>query len=129
MRRIRVLVLGTSMLVLVSVLWTSPVIGSVDGFTGSWVATDPDDGSTLKLQISAPNAAGVRRVTLMDQFASACGALATGIGSGTTSGASLSAMLDIRCGGSPLESDVEVDLAAVGDTLVGSGVVWERAGA
>jgi hypothetical protein len=130
MSRIRVVLLGASTLALVSVLWASPAVGSVDSFTGAWVATDPGDGSTLKLQISAPNASGQRRVTVMDQFASGCGALATGIGSGTASGATLSTTLDFRCGGSPLANDITGDFVAVGDTLVGfGGVVWERTGA
>jgi hypothetical protein len=102
--------------------------GSAGAFTGAWSATDPDDGSTLKLQIGAPNASGVSRVTLMDQFASACGALATAIGSGTVSGTTLSSTLDIRCGGSPFASNVPVTFDAVGDTLLGFGVVWTRIG-
>ena len=131
MSRIRVVLLGVSILALVSVLWASPAVGSVDSFTGAWVATDPGDGSTLKVQIGAPNASGVRRVTVMDQnqFSSGCGALATAIGSGTVSGTTLSATLDIRCGGSLIATDVPFTFAAVGDTLVGFGVVWERAGA
>ena len=128
MSRIRLALFGVSVLVCVSVLWTSPAFGSADAFTGAWVATDPDDGSKLKVQIGAANVSGVRRVTLIDQFASACDAPATGIGSGTVSGTTLSAALDIRCGGSPFGSDVPVAFAAVGDTLVGFGVVWERPG-
>jgi hypothetical protein len=128
MSRVRVVLLGASMLVSVSVFWASPAFGSADTFTGAWVATDPDDGSELKVQIGAANVSGVRRVTFMDQFASACDAPATGIGSGAVSGTTLSATLDIRCGGSPFASDAPVAFAAVGDTLVGFGVVWERAG-
>ena len=56
----------------------------------------PSDGSALKLQIGEANASGVRHVTLMDQnqFHSGCGGLATGIGSGTVSGTTLSATLE-----------------------------------
>ena len=129
--RIRVALLGISMLVTVSVLWASPAAGSVDSFTGAWVATDPDDASALKLQISAPNESGVRRVTVMDQnqFKSGCGGLATAIGSGTVSGTTLSSTVDVRCGGSLVLTDVVFTFTAVGDTLVGFGGVWERAGA
>jgi hypothetical protein len=122
--------LAAPVLVLVAVLWTSPAVGSTDSFTGAWVATDPSDGSALKLQIGQTNASGVRRVTVMDQnqFHSGCGGLATGIGSGTVIGTTLSAALDIRCGGSLNATDVPFTFDAVGDTLVGLGVVWERAG-
>jgi hypothetical protein len=120
--------LAVPVLVLVTVFGTSPAVGSADAFTGAWVATDPDDGSTLRVQIGAANGAGVRRVTLIDQFASACGAAATAIGSGTVSRSTLTATLNVRCGGEPLDSDVLVDFAIVGDTLVGFGVVWRRAG-
>jgi len=116
-----------SVLVLIAFSWTSAALGSADAFTGAWVATDPGDGSTLKVQISAANHTGVRRVTLIDQFASACGAAATGIGSGTTSGTTLTATLSIGCGGSP-QGDASVDFAVVGETLVGFGVVWARPG-
>jgi hypothetical protein len=130
MSRIRMVLLAAPVLVLVAVLWASPAVGSADAFTGAWVATDPGDGSTLKLQIGEANASGVRHVTLMDQnqFHSGCGGLATGIGSGTVSGTTLSAALDIRCEGSLIATDVPFTFAAVGDTLVGLGVVWERAG-
>ena len=130
MSRVRMVLLAAPVLALVAVLWASPAVGSADPFTGSWVATDPGDGSTLKLQIGEANASGVRRVTLMDQnqFQSGCGGLATGIGSGTVSGTTLSATLDIRCAGSLVLTDVPVDFDALGDTLVGLGVVWERAG-
>jgi hypothetical protein len=123
----RVLVLST-LLVLFFLYGTATAAGSAGAFTGAWTATDPDDGSTLKLQIGAPNAFGVSRVTLMDQFASACGALATAIGSGTVSSMTLSSTLDIRCGGSPFAADVPVTFDAVGDTLLGFGVVWTRMG-
>jgi hypothetical protein len=36
--------------------------------------------------------------------------------------------LDIRCGASPLADDVPVSFDVVGDTLVGFGAVWEKAG-
>ena len=130
MSRIRMVLLAAPVLVLVAVVWASPAVGSADAFTGAWVATDPSDGSALKLQIGEANASGVRHVTLMDQnqFHSGCGGLATGIGSGTVSGTTLSAALDIRCGGSLNATDVPFTFDAVGDTLVGLGVVWERAG-
>jgi hypothetical protein len=130
MSRVRMVLLAAPVLVLVAVLWTSPAVGSADTFAGGWVATDPGDGSTLKLQIGEAGASGVRRVTLMDQnqFHSGCGGLATGIGSGTVSGTTLSVTLEIRCQGALLATDVAVDFAAVGDTLVGFGLVWERAG-
>ena len=130
MTRVRMVLLAAPVLVLIAVLWTSPAVGSADALTGPWVATDPGDGSTLKLQISAANASGVRRVTLMDQnqFHSGCGGLATGIGSGTVSGTTLSATLDFRCQGSLIATDFPVDFDAVGDTLVGFGVVWEEGG-
>jgi hypothetical protein len=130
MSRVRMVLLAASALVLIAVFWTSPAVGSADAFTGAWVATDPGDGSTLKVQIGAANDAGVRRVTIMDQnqFHSGCGALATAIGSGTVTGTTLSSTLDIRCGGSLVGTDVLVTFAAVGDTLVGFGVIWARAG-
>ena len=130
MSRVRMVLLAAPVLALVAVLWTSPAVGSADPFTGAWVATDPGDGSTLKLQISGSGGSEVMRVTIMDQnqFHNGCGALATAIGSGTVSGATLSSTLDIRCGGSLVGTDVLFTFAAVGDTLVGFGVVWERAG-
>ena len=79
----------------------------------------------------APNESGVRRVTVMDQnqFRSGCGGLATAIGSGTVSGTTLSSTVDVRCAGSLVLTDVLFTFTAVGDTLVGFGGVWERAGA
>lgn len=72
-----------------------------DSFTGAWVATDSFDGSTLRLQIGAPSADGVRQVTATDDYASACGAPATATGTGTVSGTTLTAVLNVRCGGEP----------------------------
>jgi hypothetical protein len=128
MSRVRVALLAISIVALFTAQWATPAFGSADAFTGAWTATDVSDGSTLKLQIGTPNASGVRHVTLMDQYASACGALATGIGSGTDSGTTLSTALDLRCGGSTLADDVVVTFDAVGATLVGFGVVWQRLG-
>jgi uncharacterized protein with beta-barrel porin domain len=70
-----------------------------DAFTGAWTATDPFDGSTLRLQVGSASASGVRQVTLTDSFASACGAPATAIGTGTVSGTTLTTVVDVRCGG------------------------------
>jgi len=124
----RVLLVST-LLVSFMLYGTSTAAGSPSAFTGAWTATDPDDGSTLKVQIGAPNASGRSRVTLIDQFASACGAPATAIGSGTISGATLSSTLDVRCGGSPFASDVPATFEVVGDTLVdGNGLLWTRVG-
>jgi hypothetical protein len=129
MSYVRVLLLST-LLVSFLIYGTASAAGSRGAFTGAWTATDPDDGSRLKVQIGAPNASGVSRVTLIDQFASACGAPATGIGTGTASGATLSATLDIRCGGAPLVSDAPATFTMVGDTLVDDfGLVWTRPGA
>lgn len=130
MSRIRVVLVGASLLLLVSALWTSAAAGSTDAFTGAWVATDPGDGTVLKVQISESNASGVRRVMLMDQnqFHSGCGGPATAIGSGTVSGTTLSASLDVRCEGALVGTDIPFTFTAVGDTLVALGVVWERVG-
>ena len=102
---------------------------SSDGFTGAWRATDPDDGSTLVADIGAPNAAGIRHLTLVDQFASACDAPAVAIGAGTVSGSTLAATLEVRCGGASLGKDVPFSFQISGDTLHGGGLVFTRVGA
>jgi hypothetical protein len=107
---------------------TVVVAAPADPFTGAWTATDPDDGSPLKTQISAPDAAGRRHVVLIDQFASACDAPATAIGFGTVSGTTLTASVDVRCGRAILDSDAPFTWELVGDTLVGDGVIYTRPG-
>jgi len=87
-----------------------------DAFTGAWSATDPFDGSALRLQIGGPSPSGVRQVTLTDNFASACGAPATAIGTGTVSGSTLTTIVDIRCGGE-LRGTGTFTYTLVGDTL------------
>jgi hypothetical protein len=100
-----------------------------DAFTGAWTGIDPDDGSTLRTQISAPSESGTRHVTLVDRFASACNATATATGFGAVSGAVLTATVDVRCGGAVLARDVTVTWEAVGDELLGGGgVVYTRPG-
>ena len=91
--------------------------GGADAFTGAWSATDPFDGSALRLQIGAPSPSGVRHVTLTDNFASGCGAPATAIGTGTVSGSTLTTIVDIRCGGQLRAEDVTITYTLVGDTL------------
>jgi len=88
-----------------------------DAFTGAWSATDPFDGSALRLQIGGPSPSGVRQVTLTDTFASACGAPATAIGTGTVSGTTLTTVVDIRCGGVLRAEDVTITYELVGDAL------------
>jgi hypothetical protein len=98
-----------------------------DQFTGAWVATDTD-GSTLRLEISAANAAGVRHVVLFDSYATACGGgSATGIGSGSVSGDTLEADLLVRCNRAHTSFSGSIPIAAVDGTLV-SGVVFVRVG-
>jgi hypothetical protein len=97
-------------------------------FTGAWTATDPDDGSTLLVLIGSEDASGNIRVTTVDQFASACDAPATVIGSGTISGSTLTAVGDVRCGGAVFATDVPVEFELVGETLVGGSVEFRRVG-
>jgi uncharacterized protein with beta-barrel porin domain len=99
-----------------------------DAFTGAWTATDPFDGSTLRLQIGSPSAAGSRHVTLTDDFASACGAPATAIGTGSVSGATLTTVVDIRCGGVLRGEDVMIVYQLVGDTLTDGFSTFTRTG-
>ena len=123
MRFLRIVLL----VALVAAFQATTVAASRDAFTGAWTATDTD-GSTLKAQISAPAASGVRRVTFIDHFASACGSPATAIGSGTVTGATLAATLNVRCGGAPFASDAPFTFDLVGDTLVSGGIVFTRVG-
>jgi hypothetical protein len=123
-RRLAILLLGVlALMVPPATGWTVPVT-----FAGAWVATDPDDGSRLKLQISGSGAPAKRHVTLVDQFASACGAPATAIGLGTVSGTTLTATLDVRCGGAPFADDVPFVFEAANGTVVNNGVVFTRPG-
>ena len=98
------------------------------GFTGAWTGTDPDDGSKLMVLIGAEGSSGDVRVTGVDQFASACGAPATLIGSGSISGSVLGAVVDVRCGGEVFASDVPVEYELTGDTLLSGGVEFRRPG-
>jgi hypothetical protein len=97
-----------------------------DPFAGAWVAVDPSDGSSLRLQIGSPSADGVRHVTLTDGYASACGAPASAIGTGTVSGGTLTALLDVRCGGELRAEDVAFAFERSGDTLFGIGTTFVR---
>ena len=98
-----------------------------DAFTGAWKATDPSDGSSLRLQIGGPSAFGTRSVAFSDGFASACGAPATAIGTGTVSGSTLTATVVIRCGGELLaEGTITYEL--VGDVLKDGISVFRRDG-
>jgi hypothetical protein len=97
-------------------------------FTGAWTGTDPDDGSKLMVLISAESYTGQVRVTGVDQFASACGAPATLIGSGSISGSVLTALVDVRCGGEVFATDVPVEYELTGDTLLSGGVEFRRPG-
>lgn len=96
---------------------TSFVRVSRDQFTGAWAATDPFDGSSLRLEIGSPSASGLRQVILSDDFASACGAPATAIGTGTVSDTTLTTTVDVRCGGAPYAEDVTIVYELVGDAL------------
>ena len=78
--------------------------------------------------ISAPNAAGVVHLTFVDQYASACGAAATAIGSGTITGSTFTAVVDVRCGGVPVISGIEFSFELTGDTLAAGPLVYTRIG-
>lgn len=99
MAAIRIALPGVLAAALSAVCLAGSAVASPDPFTGAWIATDPFDGSTLRLQVGSPSAEGLRQVTLTDGFASACGAPATAIGTGTVSGSTLTTTVDIRCGG------------------------------
>ncbi len=118
----RVVVLG----VLVGLFGlTSNAAAATGNFTGAWSGTDPDDGSRLLALIGGPPSGPVS-VTFIDQFASACGAPATAIGSGTISGLTLSATLNIRCGGAPVATGVPFTFQLDGGTLLLDGVPLTR---
>jgi len=109
-------------------LGAAPTSASTDTFTGAWAATDTGDGSAVVATIGAAGSDAVRRVTLVDQFASACDAPATADGWGVTSGSRLSATLDVRCGGAPYAQDVPYTFQATGATLLADGLVFRRMG-
>ena len=109
-------------------LGAAPSSASTDAFTGAWTATDSDDGSALVATIGAAGTDDLRHVTLVDELASACDAPATASGWGVTSGSSLSATLDVRCGGAPYADDVPYTFQAQGATLIGGGLVFRRVG-
>jgi hypothetical protein len=100
-----------------------------DAFTGAWAATDPFDGSALRLQIGSPSAKGVRQVTLTDDFASACGAPATAIGTGEVSGTTLTTVVDIRCGGELVAEDATIVYQLSGNALTDGFSTFTRTGA
>ena len=110
-----------------TVLLAGTASAAGDQFTGEWTATDPFDGSALRLQIGAPSPSGVRQVTLTDNFASACGAPATAIGTGTVSGSTLTTIVDIRCGGELRAKDVTITYTLVGSTLTDGFSTFARA--
>jgi hypothetical protein len=128
MKSFRVCLIATALAAFFSLQAPTAATGLADPFGGAWTANDPADGSTLRLEIGAPSAAGARHVTLLDQFASACNAPATAIGSGTASDTTLSATLDVRCGGTPVAAEVPFTFVLVGDTLVGDDIVFTRVG-
>jgi len=99
------------------------------GFTGAFTATDPDDQSRLILTISAPNASGRVRVTLIDQFATSCLAPATVVGAGTLSEATVSGAFDVRCGGAVVAEDVPFTITGGGDTVTLGDLTFTRIGA
>jgi hypothetical protein len=106
---------------------SSALGATADPFTGAWTATDTD-GSTLRLEISAAGVAGVRHVTLFDDFATGCGGgSATAIGSGGVSGDTLEANLLVRCNESGTTFSGTMPITAVDGTLI-SGVVFARVG-
>ena len=116
--------LAALMLAATSLVATATAAG--DQFTGTWTANDPGDGSTLRLQIGSASASGSRHVTITDSYGSICGALVTAIGTGTVTGSTLTATVDIRCGGELAAEDVEFTFEPVGDTLAGLGVIFVR---
>jgi hypothetical protein len=124
----RRLVLSSTMVAFAAALLicSSASGASGDPFTGAWTATDTD-GSTLRLEIGASNAAGVRHVTLFDDFASGCGGSATAIGSGEVSGNTLEASVLVRCHSSNTTFPATIPIEAVDGTLI-SGVVFVRVG-
>jgi hypothetical protein len=115
-------------LVLAATSLVATATAAGDSFTSAWRATDPFDGSSLRLQIGAPSASGVRQVTLTDGFASACDAPASAIGTGTVSGSTLTTVVDIHCGGELRAEDVTITYELVGDTLTDGFSTFTRAG-
>jgi hypothetical protein len=117
-------------IMVVAAAFLVPVAASaapLDQFTGAWVATDTD-GSTLRLEISAADVAGVRHVTLFDSYATGCGGgSATGIGSGSVSGDTLEADILVRCNRTHTSFSGSTSIVAVDGTLF-SGVVYVRQG-
>lgn len=97
-----------------------------DAFTGAWKATDQFDGSTLRLEIGSASATGERRISVTDGYASGCGAPATAIGTGTAAGATLTATLDVRCGGELRAEDVPFTFSLSGGTLLGIDTTFTR---
>jgi hypothetical protein len=125
----RRLVLSSMMVAFATALLicSSALGASDDPFTGAWIATDTD-GSTLRLEIGAGNAAGVRHVTLFDDFAIGCGGgSATAIGSGEVSGNTIEANVLVRCHSSNTTFPATIPIEAVDGTLI-SGVVFVRVG-
>jgi hypothetical protein len=124
MTALRIVLLGS----IVALVGLTPMANAAGAtFNGAWSGTDPDDGSRLLILIGGAQT-GLAHVTFVDQFASACGAPATGIGSGTISGSTLSAKLDIRCGGKPFAPDVPITLDLQGETLFLGDIPFSRPG-
>jgi hypothetical protein len=115
-------------LVLAATSLVATATAAGDPFTGAWTATDPFDGSSLRLQIGGASASGIRPVTLTDGFASACGAPATAIGTGTVSGSTLTTVVEIRCGGELLAEGVTITYELAGDALTDGFSTFMRAG-
>jgi hypothetical protein len=124
----RLVLASTLVAVSSALLICSSALGAPDDpFTGAWTATDTD-GSTLRLQIGGANAAGVRHVTLFDDFATGCGGgSATAIGSGGVSGNTIEASALTRCHSTNTTFPSTISIEAVDGTLI-SGVVFVRVG-
>jgi hypothetical protein len=125
----RRLVLSSTMVAVsaAALICSSALGASADPFTGAWTAIDTD-GSTLRLQIGDANAAGVRHVTLFDDFATGCGGgSATAIGSGAALGNTLEADVLVRCHSTNTTFPSTISIEAVDGTLI-SGVVFVRVG-
>jgi hypothetical protein len=88
----------------------SGAAASADPFVGAFVSTDPDDASTLRLEISAAGASGVRHLTVFDSAAGFCdGDHANGHGTGTVTGTTFTGTLTIVC---PRGTRLTVDVTA-----------------
>ena len=118
----------TAILVVGALLMAGAATAAKTTFTGAWTGVDTDDGSTILVLIGAENASGGVRVTLIDQFASACGAAATALGSGTTSGSTLTGTFDVRCGGELLVTDAPFEFELSGEVLLGEPIEFHRVG-